>query len=649
MVSRKWNSISFKFPLLGVIVIGFSLSIISGTLYQRERLILEESISRELIGTAVTGSLLIDPDEHENIFAIDEGTIEGKESFDDIKNALLNIKQHNNLTKPVYTLRKAYDFDMSREMVFVVMTDLDANGEVYTGNRISITPYVAQVYQTGEAVATSLYTDSEGTWLSGIAPIKDHKGNVVAVLSIDRDVHFYKQALRNSLISLFKVALISLVLGGIFFFLLTRPIIKRIRELIKGTVKISSGNLDHRIKITGKDELGQLASSFNDMTEDLSKTLVSKDFVDNVIQNIDEILIITDPNGTIRLVNNTASDQLGYLLDEFVGRPINEFILEPDTLQHLEIEGLLTIDSQKDIEKIYLSKDGRKIPVSFSCSVVDGADGAECFVCVAHDLTRNKEYEKKLQMAKRAAEEANQTKSRFLANMSHELRTPLNAIIGYSEMLIEDAEDTEQNDLAFDLEKILTSGKHLLELISDILNISKIEAGKVDLHPETIDIASLLRNIIDTTKTIVAKNSNTLDISCPEDIGFMFTDITRLRQVLLNLISNASKFTKEGTITLDTKLETGEQEKWVIFNVTDTGIGMTPEQMGSIFGEFNQADTSITRDYGGTGLGLAITKRLCQLMGGDVSVQSEPGKGSTFVVRLPVSIKEEIKKVTDME
>lgn len=649
MARHRWNSISFKFPLLGIVVIGLSLSLVSGVLYQKERSDLERSISRELIGTTVTGSLLIDPDEHEDIFALEQGVIEGKNSFDRIKKILLDIKNYNNLTKPVYTFRKAFDFEESHEMEFVVMTDLDANGEVYTGNRIKMTPYVERVYQTGKPVATALYTDSEGTWLSGLAPIKDNEGNVIAILSIDRDVHFYKQALKNSLITISGTAGVSLLLGGLSFFFLTLPIIKRIQALITGTREISSGNLGHRINIASKDELGQLAASFNAMSDDLSKTLVSKEFVNNIIQNMREALIIIDSNGVIQLVNHATCNLLGYSLDELVGKPSTKFVLEPDTFQCTSLHDLIAGGPIKDVEKIYLSKAGRKIPVSLSSSALEGVDGTKCFVCVAYDLTRRKEYEEKLQVAKKVAEEANQTKSRFLASMSHELRTPLNAIIGYSELLIEEAEDISQKESILDLKKILMSGKHLLALINDILDISKIEAGKMELHPENIDITSMIHDIVNATHTIVKMNANTLEVICPKDIGFMLADITRFRQILLNLISNACKFTKEGVITFNVNLETGKQEEWIVFSVSDTGIGMTSEQMSKIFQEFSQADTSTTRDYGGTGLGLAITKQLCKLMGGDISVQSKIGKGSTFTVHLPIRIKKEIKKVTNTE
>ncbi len=246
-----------------------------------------------------------------------------------------------------------------------------------------------------------------------------------------------------------------------------------------------------------------------------------------------------------------------------------------------------------------------------------------------------------LRTAKESAEAANQSKSTFLANMSHELRTPLNAIIGYSEILQEDAADLGLEDIVPDLEKIRAAGKHLLSLISDILDISKIEAGRMELHLETFEIASLIQEVASTVLPLVQKNGNTLEINCPSDIGFMHADMTKVRQNLLNLLSNAAKFTERGTIRLDVSRH--EQEKsiapaaqsFITFTVTDTGIGMTPEQQKHIFEAFTQADASTTRRYGGTGLGLAIAQKFCEMMGGYIRVESEPGKGSTFTMQVP--------------
>jgi signal transduction histidine kinase/CheY-like chemotaxis protein len=233
-------------------------------------------------------------------------------------------------------------------------------------------------------------------------------------------------------------------------------------------------------------------------------------------------------------------------------------------------------------------------------------------------------------------EVASQHKSQFLANMSHELRTPLNAIIGYSEMLQEEAEDLGQEGFLPDLNNIHVAGKHLLSLINDILDLSKIEAGKMDLFLESFDIAKVVADVATTIQPLVAKNANALHVDCGDDLGAMRADLVKVRQALFNLLSNACKFTERGAITLTVSGETADRVSWIIFRVNDTGIGMTPEQMGKLFQAFSQADASTTRQFGGTGLGLAISRKFCQMMGGDITVESTFGKGSTFTIRLPV-------------
>lgn len=236
------------------------------------------------------------------------------------------------------------------------------------------------------------------------------------------------------------------------------------------------------------------------------------------------------------------------------------------------------------------------------------------------------------------AEKANQAKSQFLANMSHELRTPMNAIIGYSEMLMEEAEDIGQEDFIPDLRKIHSAGKHLLNLINDILDLSKIEAGRMELYLETFDIKSLIQETVSTIRPLIENNKNTLEFNLAENLDMMHADLTKVRQSMFNLLSNASKFTKNGKITLDVTTTNAESKQWINFKVTDTGIGMSPEQIAKLFQAFTQADASTTRKYGGTGLGLAITKKFCLMMGGDISVVSELGVGSTFTICLPVQV-----------
>ena len=264
-----------------------------------------------------------------------------------------------------------------------------------------------------------------------------------------------------------------------------------------------------------------------------------------------------------------------------------------------------------------------------------------------HQRTQElEESNAKLEDARQIADEANRAKSRFLANMSHELRTPLNAIIGYSEMLEEEATDSGLDALVPDLKKVHGAGRHLLQLINDVLDLSKIEAGRMDLYLETFEVRPMVDEVVNTIQPLVKQKGNTLVVDCPPDVGAMHADLTKLRQSLFNLLSNASKFTEEGTVTLEVRREAGHDGPWLRFSVRDSGIGMTEQQLERLFQPFSQADASTTRRYGGTGLGLAITKRFIEMMGGLVSVESVPGSGSTFTLRLPASTEEVVVRRT---
>jgi len=362
-------------------------------------------------------------------------------------------------------------------------------------------------------------------------------------------------------------------------------------------------------------------------------------------------IIAINLDGEVQLFNRGAETLLGYTSDEVVGRrTLLDFLLPEEVTTHaaeLAVElghpvppaGLFAAYVKHGLisarEWTYRRKDGTRFPVSLSVTPLRGGDGSLAgYLAAAMDITERKWAEEEAHRAKLAAEAANRAKSSFLANMSHELRTPLNAIIGYSEMLQEELEDLGQADLIPDLGKIHSAGRHLLTLINDVLDISKIEAGKMDLFVEAFPIEAMLSEVVSTIRPLVGKNGNRLVVDCAADMGAMEADLTKVRQTLFNLLSNASKFTHDGTITLTSRREgTG-----IRFMVTDTGIGMTPEELERLFQAFQQADASTTRKFGGTGLGLAISRTFCRMMGGDITVASQPGRGTIFTVHLPAKV-----------
>jgi len=272
-------------------------------------------------------------------------------------------------------------------------------------------------------------------------------------------------------------------------------------------------------------------------------------------------------------------------------------------------------------------KDGSPVDVEhYTIPVIVGGEKVGA-MALYHDVGE-------LLAARRAAETASKSKSQFLANMSHELRTPLNAIIGYSEMLQEQAEEEGAGAYVPDLEKIRAAGRHLLSLINEVLDLSKIEAGRMEIFVEPFSVEGMVRDVATTVQPLVEKNGNRLVVDVDGAGGEARADVTKMRQVLLNLLSNASKFTDHGEIRLTVGRAGGD----LLYEVKDSGIGMTPEQSGKLFEAFAQAESSTSKNYGGTGLGLAISRQFCRLMGGDITVASAPGKGSTFTVRVPLRV-----------
>ncbi len=356
-----------------------------------------------------------------------------------------------------------------------------------------------------------------------------------------------------------------------------------------------------------------------------------KEYFETLVSNSPVAIVTLDQDHNIVACNPTFESLFGYGSDEAVGRPLDSLITTEDTRSEAVAYTREALDRPVHGIGRRRRKDGSLVDVEV-LGVPVMVDGNRVgLMGLYHDITE-------LLQARRDAEAANSAKSQFLASMSHELRTPLNAIIGYSEMLQEEVEDIGETGLAPDLQKIHTAGRHLLALINNVLDLSKIEAGKMEVHAETFDVRQMLDDVVATVQPLVDRNGNELTVQASAAPATMHTDLTKVRQLLLNLLSNACKFTERGTITLTVRQTASAgavRLPVTVFEVADTGIGMTPAQMDRLFEAFSQAEASTTSRYGGTGLGLAITKRFCHMMGGDVQVESAVGDGSTFTIELP--------------
>lgn len=440
-------------------------------------------------------------------------------------------------------------------------------------------------------------------------------------------------------------------------------------EIFEYDLKINEEIFSYESRVVASGEQEALAivrditarkRSFEEKLQLIASLQESEEKYRSVVNTVQEVIFQTDSNGCWTFLNPAWTEISGYSIEESLGTPFLNYI-HPDNHPETEERFQKLVQHQSDScrhEVCYLTKTGDRRWMDVYAKLRLAADGTAIGLAgTLNDITDRKKVSQQLQEAKAAAEAANRAKSAFLANMSHELRTPLNAIIGYSEILLEESEDLGSEEFIPDLQKIQIAGRHLLCLINDILDISKIEAGKMELYLETFEIQTLVENVIATAKPLIQKNNNTLESICPPDIGTLYADLTKIRQVLLNLLSNAAKFTTEGTITFEVSRDLcwipqtplnsslgasgdlngnplGSASPCIIFRVTDTGIGMSPEQMNQIFNAFSQADPSTTRKYGGTGLGLAISQRFCEMMGGEISVSSQVGVGSIFTVRL---------------
>ena len=357
-------------------------------------------------------------------------------------------------------------------------------------------------------------------------------------------------------------------------------------------------------------------------------------YYEAMMRNNPVAIVNVDLEDAITACNPAFEKLFGYVEQEVLGHNLDELLTTEETLQEARDYSRQTVAGGKATGVARRRrKDGRLVDVELlSIPVIVGGERVG-LMALYHDITE-------LLDARREAETASTAKSQFLANMSHELRTPLNAIIGYSEMLEEEAAEAGHTGYVPDLQKVRSAGRHLLELINDVLDLSKIEAGKMELHLESFELTPTIEAVASTIIPLIEKHGNTLRLDLSNDLGVVRSDVTRVRQVLFNLLSNASKFTEKGVITLGARRVRKPEGDGIIFTVRDTGIGMTPEQLAKLFQAFAQADTSTAGKYGGTGLGLAISRKFCEMMGGDISVESTSGVGTTFTVHMPATVGE---------
>jgi signal transduction histidine kinase/DNA-binding response OmpR family regulator/CHASE3 domain sensor protein len=505
----------------------------------------------------------------------------------------------------------------------------------------------------------------------------------------------------------------SIVLAIVLGYAISSSLIAPVKQMDTRLKQIASGDFRERLSVPNRDELGALAGQFNTMAEqledsyanlerkvgertrELSEALEQQTAISEIMRMVGSLptdvqaVFDTIVRSTVRL-----SDGLFGQLCRFDGEIISlvaHYNLSPEGLEALQrtfparasretwagraildrtVVHIPDVASDPDyrfarerahtlgyrcVLAVPLLREGipvgvirisRPEPKPFSAGQIALV---KTFADQAAIAIENVRLFQEIEEKSRQLQVADRHKSEFLANMSHELRTPLNAIIGYSEMLEEEAKDLGQETFIPDLHKIHGAGKHLMSLINNILDLSKIEAGKMDLYLESFAIAPMIQEVVATVKPLIEKNANTLQVQCGDNLGFMRADLTKVRQLLFNLLSNASKFTEHGTITLHAGRAGADGKEWISFKVRDTGIGMSQEQTGKLFQAFTQADASTTRKYGGTGLGLVISQKFCHMMGGDIALESSPGEGTTFTIRLPANVAESAEVVSPIE
>jgi signal transduction histidine kinase len=386
-------------------------------------------------------------------------------------------------------------------------------------------------------------------------------------------------------------------------------------------------------------KLEQTNTELNARNEEL---LRSKTYAQNIVDTVREPLLILDTTSRVQSANRSFYQAFQVSPAETENRLFYELGSGQWDIPELKsfLEDVIRKDSVFNNFQVehHFPAIGRRVML-LNARKLQGGNHGELLVLSMEDVTERRHSEEAVVKAKEAAESASKTKSLFLANMSHEIRTPLNAILGYSELLQEELAERELGQFVADLEKIHGAAKHLLALINDILDLSKIEAGKMDLFLESFDVITMINEVASIIRPLADKNGNTLHVERASNVAMMHADQIKVRQGLFNLLSNAVKFTHKGNITIGIDRQSFDGREWITFRVSDTGIGLSSEQIARLFTDFTQADTLIAREFGGTGLGLALTRRFCERMGGAVTVRSVLGAGSVFTIQLPTVVR----------
>jgi PAS domain S-box-containing protein len=486
-------------------------------------------------------------------------------------------------------------------------------------------------------------------------PIIDETGEHIGHVHVGISLESINAERKKMLARAMAILAIFITIGFITSFLVANSIAGPIRALTKVFAIVAGGNMDQQVDTSRTDELGTLAKAFKKMMTDLKKSTTSIDNLNqeitarkqseekatglaNILEtSLNEIYIFDAETLKFTQVNEGARRNIGYDLEEC--RQLTPLDIRPDvTAEEFEKAAEPLRSGKKamiNFEAVHKRKDGSSYPVDVHLQM-SSFESRPVFVAIIVDITARKQAEHLLRQAKNEAEEATVAKSRFLANMSHEIRTPMNAIIGFSEILVGDKLTDEQHDY---VKIISNSGSHLLQLINDILDFSKIEAGKLEVENIKTSLSDILANVESLIAFKAAEKGIKFKFNMSQGLPDQIcSDPARLTQCLINLASNAVKFTTKGHVYLNVSMEQRDQKAYVRFDVEDTGIGIPADKQATIFESFTQADDSHTRKYGGTGLGLAITKKLSEILGGDLTLTSEEGTGSVFSLVVPANV-----------